>query len=94
MGSKAHKGALVKRVTSVRRGAKVHRMSLDKCDVLDRLEEAVVMKTAVRVTLRDGRTFVDRVNEVVTKDGHDYGVFAQSGQLDVATMTDCERADG
>lgn len=68
-------------------------MALDKCDVLDRLEEAVLRKSAVRVTLSDGRTFVDQVSEVVTKQGHDYGVFAQAGELDVGLMTDCERAE-
>jgi hypothetical protein len=48
---------------------------LDRGDVLDLLEEAVVLKRQVAVNLRGDRHFVDHVREVVTRDGDDWVVF-------------------
>jgi hypothetical protein len=48
---------------------------LDRGDVLDLLEEAVVLKRPVAVELRGDRHFVDHVREVVTRDGADWVVF-------------------
>ena len=65
----------------------------DVCDVLDRLEEAAVKKSEVRVTLKDGRTFTDDVRDVVTEGGRNYGVFGGAGRIDVQEVTNCERVD-
>ena len=80
-------------IDEVAPGGRLGVMSSSTCDVLDRLEEAVLRRSSVRVTLQDGRTFVDDVREVVTENGHDYGVFSGAGKIDVKQMSNCERAD-
>jgi len=49
---------------------------LERCDVIDVLEEAVTLKRPLAVELAGGRRFVDRVRDVVTEDGQDWAVFA------------------
>ena len=73
--------------------AKAKCMSAVTCDVLDRLEEAALRKSRVRVTLKDGRSITDDVREVVTEGGRNFGVFAHAGRIDVEEMTNCERAE-
>ncbi len=48
---------------------------LDVGDVIDMLEESAMMRRPVRVTLRDGRAFEDRVQEIIKWDGEDHVVF-------------------
>jgi hypothetical protein len=44
-------------------------------DIIDMLEESVLRRTPVVVELRDGRTFEDRVQEIVKWRGQDHVVF-------------------
>ena len=48
---------------------------LERCDVIDVLEEAVTLKRPLTVELAGGKRFVDRVRDVVTEDGQDWAVF-------------------
>jgi hypothetical protein len=48
---------------------------LDVGDVIDMLEESAMLRRPVRVSLRDGRVFEDRVQEIVKWQGEDHVVF-------------------
>jgi len=48
---------------------------LDVGDVIDMLEESVMLKRPVQVQLQDGRSFEDRVQEIVKWEGSDHVVF-------------------
>ena len=48
---------------------------LDIGDVIDMLEESVMMRRPVEVSLQDGRVFEDRVHEIVKWNGEDHVVF-------------------
>lgn len=65
--------------------------AIDRCDVLDLLEEAAVARRSVEVELRDGRSFVDGVRDVVTENGRDYVVFERHLRLPVAEIARCGR---
>ncbi len=62
----------------------------DRCDFLDVLEEAVVLKKPVKVELRDGQRFVDRVKDVVTAAGEDFAEFEDHARIPVTQIVDCE----
>lgn len=62
----------------------------DRCDFLDVLEEAVVFKKPVKVELRDGQRFVDRVKNVVTAAGEDFAEFEDHARIPVTQIADCE----
>ncbi|MBA3548000.1 MAG: hypothetical protein H0T76_16070 [Nannocystis sp.] len=62
----------------------------DRCDLLDVLEEAVVFKKSVKVELRDGQRFVDRVKNVVTTAGEDFAEFEEHARIPVTQIADCE----
>ena len=48
---------------------------LDVGDVIDMLEESAMLRRPVRVELRDGRVFEDRVQEIIKWEGADHVVF-------------------
>jgi hypothetical protein len=61
-----------------------------RCDFLDVLEESVVVKRPVKVSLRGGDEFTDRVQSVVTEGGEDFVQFAAHGRV---AMTQISRAE-
>jgi hypothetical protein len=68
-----------------------HRM--DRCDVLDVLEEAAVSRRAVKVELDNDQQFVDEVRDVTTTDGEDWATFKAHGTVRVTDIHTCERAE-
>ncbi len=62
----------------------------DRCDFLDVLEEAAVLKKPVKVELRDGQRFVDHVKTVVTAAGEDFAEFEDHARIPVTQIADCE----
>jgi Rho-binding antiterminator len=56
---------------------------LERCDVIDVLEEAVTLKRPLTVELAGGKRFVDRVRDVVTEDGQDWAVFDSHERMPV-----------
>lgn len=65
---------------------------LDRCDVVDLLEEAVTIGRAVSVSLRDKQEFVDKVRDVITRDGEDWVVFATHPEVAVTDISFVEPA--
>jgi transcriptional antiterminator Rof (Rho-off) len=61
-----------------------------RCDFLDVLEESVTLQKPVTVTLRDGKSFADQVQDVVTEGGEDYVNFASQGRVPVTQIERCE----
>jgi hypothetical protein len=68
-----------------------HRM--DRCDVLDMLEEAVVTRRGVVVDTFDGKHFADRVRDIVMEDGEEWAVFRDHDKVPVGEITYCGRAE-
>jgi hypothetical protein len=64
---------------------------LDRCDILDLLEEAVVSGSPVAVELRNNRRFVDHVRDVVTEGGQEWAVFKTHEPVAVRSIHDCTR---
>jgi len=65
---------------------------IESCDVLDVLEEAVTLKSAVIVDLRGGGQFTDQVRDVVTEDGENRAVFADHGTMPLHAIANARRA--
>lgn len=63
-----------------------------RCDFIDVLEESVASRRNVAVSLRDGKHFIDRVEDVVTQDGEDWAVFRDHSWVSVSDIEDCVRA--
>jgi Rho-binding antiterminator len=66
---------------------------IDRCDVLDILEESVVIKRPVAIKLEGGREFTDQVRDVVTEGGTDYVDFRDHGRMPVADIRSAVRAE-
>jgi transcriptional antiterminator Rof (Rho-off) len=66
---------------------------LETCDVVDVLEEAVTLKRPVVVELKGGRRFVDKVRDVVTRDGQEWATFALEGTLPLSDIRFCAPAE-
>jgi hypothetical protein len=66
---------------------------MDRCDVLDVLEEGVVTGRAVTVELDNDKQFVDEVRDVATTDGEDWAVFKAHGTVRVNDIRFCARAE-
>jgi hypothetical protein len=71
-------------------GPMTHR--LDRCDILDILEESIVMRTPVVVVLANDHTFEDRVKDIVAQDGEDHIVFAVHGTTPLRKIATARRA--
>lgn len=63
-----------------------------RCDFLDVLEEAAVLRGRVQVKTRDGRTFEDVVVDVPTEQGRDWVVFESEGRFAVDDLASATRA--
>jgi len=61
-----------------------------RCDFLDVLEESVTIQKPVTVELRDGKSFTDQVQDVVTESGEDFVNFAAQGRVPVTQIKRCE----
>ncbi len=66
--------------------------NIDRCDVIDILEESVVIKRPVEIKLEGGREFTDQVRDVVTEAGVDYVDFRDHGRMPVADIRSAARA--
>ncbi len=67
--------------------------ALGRCDFLDVLEEAAVVKRPVEVKLRNGDSFIDIVKDVETKDGEEFVHFDSSGTLKLSEIQAMSRAE-
>ena len=67
--------------------------NIDRCDVIDILEESVVSKRPVAIKLEGGREFTDQVRDVVTEAGADYVDFRDHGRMPVADIRSAARAE-
>jgi hypothetical protein len=65
---------------------------LDRGDILDLLEESVTSGAPVAVELRGSKHFVDRVSEVVTRDGGDWVIFKDHEAIAVDDIRNLARA--
>jgi transcriptional antiterminator Rof (Rho-off) len=74
-------------------GDRIDQDEVGRCDFLDVLEEAVLRRTPVAVTLRDGTAFRDVVADVVTRDGVDRAVFRERGEVPVREIAAATRAE-
>jgi hypothetical protein len=66
---------------------------LDRCSIVDILEEAVVTRRGVAVELRSNKHFVDDVREVVTRDGEDWAIFKAHEPVAVSDIHHIARAE-
>lgn len=62
---------------------------LDRCDVLDVLEEAVTLRRPLSVELKGGVHFVDEARDVITQDGRDWVQFRDHAQIAVDDISFC-----
>ena len=65
---------------------------LDVGDVIDMLEESAMLRRPVRVSLRDGRIFEDRVQEIVKWQGEDHVVFHDHELTPLHAISGIQRA--
>lgn len=61
-----------------------------RCDFLDVLEESVVIKKPVMVSLQGGDSFTDQVQNVITEDGEDFVQFVQHGRVAMKQISRAE----
>jgi Rho-binding antiterminator len=66
---------------------------LDRCDIVDMLEEAVVTGRQVAIELRSNKKFVDHVRDVVTESGQEWAVFKHHDTVPVSDIHNCARAE-
>jgi transcriptional antiterminator Rof (Rho-off) len=66
---------------------------MDRCDVLDVLEESVTLRRVVAVELKGGRRFVDQARDVVTADHREWVQFRDHGEIAVDDITSCAPAE-
>ncbi|HEX5058217.1 MAG TPA: hypothetical protein VFV99_02600 [Kofleriaceae bacterium] len=64
---------------------------LDVGDVIDMLEESAMMRRPMMVILTDGRTFEDRVQEIIKWDGEDHVVFKDHELTPISNISDIRR---
>ena len=65
---------------------------VDRCDIIDILEEAARLGGEVNVRTTGGDSFVDAVRDVTTEGGEDFAVFRTQGRLSLSQIQDCTRA--
>jgi hypothetical protein len=66
---------------------------LERCDIVDVLEESVRLRRALVVELKGGHRFVDEVRDVVTDDQGEWAVFRDHDRLPVAEISFCGPAE-
>lgn len=72
--------------------SRICQTDVGRCDFIDVLEEAVVIRTPVTVELVDGSRFIDQVVDVVTENGEDYAVFRDHPRASVTELAAVTRA--
>jgi hypothetical protein len=65
---------------------------LDIGDVIDMLEESAMLRRPVQVRLQDGRSFEDRVQEIVKWEGADHVVFKDHELTPLSNISRVQRA--
>jgi hypothetical protein len=65
---------------------------MDRCDVIDVLEESVTLRRPVTVELKGGKHFVDQPKDVVTADHREWVQFHQHEQIAVDDIAFCAPA--
>jgi transcriptional antiterminator Rof (Rho-off) len=65
---------------------------MDRCDVIDVLEESVTLHRPVAVELKGGKQFVDQASDVVTDDHQEWVRFHQHEQIAVDDIKFCAPA--
>jgi hypothetical protein len=66
---------------------------LDRCDMLDVLEESARMRRALVVELKGGHRFVDEVREVLSDDSGEWAVFRGHDRIPVDDISFCGPAE-
>jgi hypothetical protein len=67
---------------------------LDRCDVLDLLEESARLKRSVVVELKGGGgRFVDQAREVISEEDEEWAVFRAHDRVPVSDIAFCGPAD-
>ena len=67
------------------------RPKLDRCDVIDVLEEAVLTRRPVRLELDEGDPITGRVVDVVTRDGEEWAQLEDGERVDLNRVVAVER---
>jgi hypothetical protein len=65
---------------------------LDIGDMIDMLEESAMLRRPIEVKLQDGRTFEDRVQEIVKWEGQDHVVFKDHELTPIGAISNVRRA--
>lgn len=66
---------------------------MDRCDVVDVLEESVTLRRPVTVELKGGKRFVDQPSDVVTADHTEWVQFREHEQIAVDDIAFCAPAE-
>jgi transcriptional antiterminator Rof (Rho-off) len=66
---------------------------LDRCDLIDVLEESVRLRRKLVVELKGGRQFVDEARDVVTEEHEEWAVFRAHERVRVADISFCGPAE-
>jgi hypothetical protein len=66
---------------------------LDRCDLLDVLEESARLNRSIVVELKGGGRFVDQTREVVAERDEDWAVFRAHDRVPVSDIAFCGPAD-
>ncbi|HXT97406.1 MAG TPA: hypothetical protein VN853_13980 [Polyangia bacterium] len=66
---------------------------MDRCDVIDVLEESVTLRRAVTVELKGGGRFVDQARDVVTAGHEEFVRFRDHDQVAVRDISFCAPAE-
>ncbi len=66
---------------------------MDRCDVIDVLEESVTLRRPVTVELKGGGQFVDQARDVVTVEKKEWVQFRDHAQIAVDDIAFCAPAE-
>jgi hypothetical protein len=65
---------------------------LDRGDVIDMIEESVMRRTPIEVTLKDGHVFEDRATDIGKWEGEDHVAFVDHELTPLRRIASCRRA--
>jgi hypothetical protein len=66
---------------------------LDRCDLIDILEESVRLHRPVMVELKDGRSFVDEARDVTDGAAGDWAIFRLHDRVPLGEISFCGPAE-
>ena len=66
---------------------------IERCDIIDVLEESARIRRPVTVTLRGGHHFVDQVRQVITDADGEWAVFRMHDRVLVDDLSSCGPAE-